>query len=139
MVVPRQDGMWPLGMCRTTGWTTIFIAKGNVEQMPDAAMKDPNNLLVQQQDGSFREFGGTSGLASMHRGRGAAMIDLNRDGLLDVAVVNRRAPMEIWQNVTTNSQNWIALKLRQPGPNRNAVGGWIEVEASARTRPCPHQ
>lgn len=120
------------GDVQNDGLDDIFIAKGNVEQMPDAAMKDPNNLLVQQEDGTFREYGGIAGLASMHRGRGAAMVDLNRDGLLDVAVVNRRAPMEVWQNVTKDSQSWLGLKLLQTGSNRNAIGAWIEIRANTR-------
>ena len=48
----------------------LFVAKGNVDQMPDAAMRDPNNLLIQQPDGSFKEFGDKAGLATTDRARG---------------------------------------------------------------------
>ena len=34
-------------------YTTLF--RSNVEQMPSNAMEDPNNLLMHQPDGSFRE------------------------------------------------------------------------------------
>ncbi len=120
------------GDVQNDGRDDIFIAKGNVEQMPDSAMKDPNNLLLQQQDGSFAEAGGGAGLASMARSRGAALIDMNLDGLLDLAVVNRRAPLEIYQNVTTGTGNWLAVDLTQPAPNTQAVGAWIEVEAAGQ-------
>jgi hypothetical protein len=105
-----------------------FIAKGNVQQMPGNAMEDPNNLLIGQADGSFAEAGDVAGVASTHRGRGAALVDLNADGLLDLAVVNRRAPLEVWQNVTAETGNWISIQLLQDGANTQAVGAWIEVD-----------
>ncbi|MEP3329873.1 CRTAC1 family protein [Sedimentitalea sp.] len=122
------------GDVQNNGRDDVFISKGNVEQMPDSAMEDPNNLLVQQSDGSFVEMGAEAGLASMHRGRGAAMVDLNRDGLLDVAVVNRRAPLEVWQNITRDPGNAIAISLRQSAPNVDAVGAWVEVRANGVTQ-----
>lgn len=109
----------------------LFIAKGNVDQMPSNAIKDPNNLLVQQADGTFEEHGDTAGVASTARARGASLADLNGDGLLDLVVINRRAPMEVSRNVTPVPGNWIALDPLQKGPNPNALGAWIEVQTPA--------
>ena len=39
------------------GLLDLFIAKGNVEQMPDFAAFDPNNLLIGQWNGKFVEAG----------------------------------------------------------------------------------
>ncbi len=115
------------------GLDDVFIAKGNVEQMPDSAMADPNNLLMQQTDGTFTETGLRAGIASMDRSRGAALVDLNLDGQLDLVVVNRRVPVEIYQNATAGTGNWLLLDIRQTGGNPQMVGGWVEVSDGNKT------
>lgn len=113
------------------GRDDIFVAKGNVEQMPDAAMDDPNTLLHQQADGSFREIAAEAGIASMARSRGAALADFDNDGRLDLAVVNRRAPLEVYENASEGG-NWMLVELRQPGTNRDAIGAFIELRSGGR-------
>ena len=121
------------GDVNNDGRDDIFVAKGNVEQMPDTAQKDPNNLMLQQSDGRFVEQGKHAGIASLHRGRGAALIDLNLDGRLDLAVVNRRAPMEIWQNVTETDGNWLMIHVEQGRSNSFAIGSYIEMKTKNKT------
>ncbi len=113
------------------GRPDLFIAKGNVDQMPSNAMADPNNLLMQQPDGTFAERADAAGVASPHRARGAALVDLNADGRLDIVVVNRRAAMEIWENATAGAGGFLAVEPRQPGPNARAVGAWVELRSAA--------
>jgi len=109
------------------GRDDLFIAKGNVDQMPSNAMHDPNNLLMQGADGVFVEKGGVAGIGTLERSRGAGLADLNADGLLDIVVVNRRAPIEVWQNATAQTGHWLAVALHGAGGNTQAVGAWVEV------------
>ena len=109
------------------GLVDLFIAKGNVWDMPDFAMKDPNNLLLQEGDGKFMEAGDKAGVASVEQARGAALADFNLDGLVDMVVVNRNSPAQIWRNASRTAGHWIEVKVEQPSPNRDAVGAWIEV------------
>lgn len=109
------------------GRVDLFVAKGNVAEMPDFAKRDPNNLLVQNDEGNFIEMGLAANIASMNISRGAALTDFNLDGKVDLVVSNRWKDAEIWENTTTKAGNWIELRLQNPGANRDAIGSWIEV------------
>lgn len=115
------------------GRADLFIAKGNVDQMPGLAIKDPNNLLMQNADGTFRETAAEAGIATKERSRGAALADFDGDGRLDLVVMNRRAPMELYRNVTRDTGNWLTVRLTQQGGNVNAVGATVVV-ATEETR-----
>ncbi len=108
------------------GRPDLFVAKGNVDQMPDFAAKDPNNLLLANGDGTFTEAGDVAGVASLAVARGAQVVDLNLDGKLDLVVQNRWTGPEIWRQ-TGDAGGWIELRLAQPGPNRDAIGAVVEI------------
>ena len=116
------------------GFTDLFVSKGNVDQQQDYALRDPSNLFLGQPDGTFVEGADRAGILNFDRGRGAALVDLNLDGLLDLVEVNYRAPMRVWRNngggdarQPKQMGNWLAVDLRQPAPNVDAIGGWLEV------------
>jgi hypothetical protein len=116
------------------GWIDLFVSKGNVEAQADYAAQDPSNLLIGQPDGTFIEGAEAAGIVTFDRARGAAVADLNLDGLLDLVVVYRREPARLWRNVGTGDGDapqpmghWAALRLVDQGPNSQAVGAWIEV------------
>ena len=114
------------------GYDDLFIAKGNVQSMGDVAMFDPNNLLLGSPDGRFHEAGARAGVDSVRRARGAALVDLDLDGRLDIVVANRNEPLEVFWNRTETKDRWIQLRLRQPGANRDAVGAWVSVRSATR-------
>ena len=127
------------------GLLDLFIAKGNVEQMPDFAAHDPDNLLLGNHDGNFVEAGEVAGIAQPTRGRGGAMVDLNLDGQLDIIVVNRDANVSLFRNTGaryTSDEgalprpmgNWLQIALKQSGINRNAIGAKISVKSGNTTR-----
>lgn len=122
------------------GRIDLFVSKGNVNTMPSYAAKDPSNLLLGQPDGTFVEGAPAAGLVAFDRGRGAAVVDLNLDGLLDVVQVNYGQPVNVWRNVGGGSAaapapmgGWLEVRVTQPGPNRDAIGGWLEVRSGDTT------
>jgi enediyne biosynthesis protein E4 len=118
------------------GLADLFIAKGNVDAQPDFAQRDPSDLFLGRGNGTFEEAADRAGILNFHKGRGAALADFNLDGLLDLVEVNVDDPVRLWRNVGTGTSSapaamghWIELRLRDEGPNREAVGAWIEVRA----------
>ena len=114
----------------------LFIAKGNVARMSDFAAYDPDNLLMGSASGRFSEQGAAAGIALDRRGRGASVIDLNADGLLDLVVVNRRENISLFRHQGMASTegprsggNWLKIELQQPGSNRHAVGARLSVKS----------
>jgi enediyne biosynthesis protein E4 len=121
------------------GFIDLFISKGNVSDQPDYARKDASDLLLGQADGTFHEAADTAGIVTFDRGRGAALVDLSLDGLLDIVEVNYGAPVRIWHNVGAGTQarpsgmgNWVEVQIVQGPPNVNAVGAWVEVRTGDR-------
>jgi hypothetical protein len=112
------------------GLVDLFIAKGNVAEMPDFALKDPNNLLLQGADGKFTEMADKAGVASIKVSRGGAVADFNLDGLLDLLVVNRWENAQIWRNTTAAAGHAIMLRLAQQRPNVNGTGAFVEVKTA---------
>jgi hypothetical protein len=122
------------------GRLDLFVSKGNVEVQSDHAAQDPSNLLLAQPDGTFVEAARDAGVLSLGRSRGAALVDLNLDGLLDLVEVQRREAVRVWRNVGTGTADapaamggWAAVRLQQPGANRDAVGAWLDVTVDGTT------
>ena len=110
------------------GLYDLFIAKGNVDRMPDFAQKDPSNLLLQGADGNYIEAADKAGLLNFGQARGAAVADFNLDGKMDVLIVNRHENVKLWRNVSSKLGHWLEVRLQQDGPNRDGIGAWVEVK-----------
>jgi hypothetical protein len=116
------------------GFIDLFISKGNVDQQLDYASRDPSNLLLGNADGTFTEHAQDAGMVSFAKGRGAGFADFNLDGMLDLVEVNFKDPVTLWRNVGSGDAadphpmgGWLALRVTEPGPNRDAIGAWLEV------------
>jgi enediyne biosynthesis protein E4 len=121
------------------GFIDLFVSKGNVSDEVGFATRDPSDLFLGQPDGTFREAAEQAGILSFARGRGAALVDFNLDGLLDLVEVNLGDPVRIWRNVGAGDAahpvpmgSWLGVSVSQPGPNRDAIGAWVEVKTGDR-------
>ena len=118
----------------------LFIAKGNVESMPDFASNDPDNLLLGGFDGKFHEEGDKAGIALPTKGRGAAVDDFNNDGMLDLLVVNREQPASLFRNLGAKTEwghrplaNFAEIELDNGKINPFGVGARINIRIGTKT------
>ncbi|MCV0403121.1 MAG: CRTAC1 family protein [Chloroflexi bacterium] len=122
------------------GFVDLLVTKGNVSEQAGHATRDPSELFLGRADGTFVQAAEEAGILRFDRGRGAAVVDLNLDGLPDVVEVYLGAPVGVWRNVGAGSVDdprpmghWLALRLAQPGPNPDAVGAWVEIRLGETT------
>ena len=116
------------------GLMDLYVSKGNVDQVADYASHDPSNLFIGQSDGTFVEQAAAAGIVDFDHTRGAALVDLNADGLLDLVEVKVNAPVRVWRSVGAGTAtspramgNWLGVIPRDSGGNRDAIGATIEV------------
>jgi hypothetical protein len=124
------------------GLVDLYLTKGNVEKQEGYAKKDPSQLFLQREDGTFAESTKAAGLLQFDRGRGAAVVDLNADGLLDIVEVFRTKPVKVWRNVGAGTAKapealgrWLTLSLQQSGTNPDAIGAIVEVRTGGESSP----
>jgi hypothetical protein len=117
------------------GFIDLFVSKGNVDQQADYATKDPSDLFLGQPGGTFVQAAEAAGILDYARGRGAALADFNLDGLPDLVEVFYGDMVHLWRNsgvagtaaLSAPAAHWLDVRPTEPGPNRDAIGAWIEV------------
>jgi len=76
----------------------------------------------------------TGDLAMPLVGRGSATADMDGDGDLDVVVTQAGQQAVLFRNDQNSGHHWLRLKLRSPGPNVDAIGSRVELNAGGQTQ-----
>jgi len=116
------------------GYSDIFVANdhGMLDfDNPRSTIGQRNQLFRKNRNGSFVEVSGIagSGFKLMNSSRGRALGDYDNDGDIDIFVMNNNGYATLLKNVEGNANNWINIKLRGAGSNRDAVGARVRVVA----------
>ena len=116
------------------GIADLFVPRATSTPRSTRRTRDPNDLFIGRSDGTFVEAADEAGIVRYERARGAALVDLNLDGMLDIVIVNRGDDATLWRNVgrgdaehPTAMGHWIDVRLHQPAPNVDAIGAWVDV------------
>ena len=103
------------------GWLDLFFASGLI----GAGGVTPDIFLHNNQNGTFTDISVSSGLNNSNRGRHAAMVDFDQDGLVDLFVGNYGTPAALYQNradVQGNTNNWLYVTVEGTDSNRDGIG-----------------
>ena len=106
------------------------ITKENLallEQMPSVPL--PNYAFRNNGDLTFTNVAAAWGLAQPGFSNGAAYVDLNNSGALDLVVNNVDAPASIYRNRarTANGAHYLTLVLRGEGKNTGGIGARVTI------------
>jgi hypothetical protein len=122
------------------GKADLFVVNGSTMQDPrdPARLVAMKNFLLWQKDPAdgFFEVGKASGAVfeELHVGRGAAFADYDRDGDVDIFVVNFGEAPLLLRNEGGNRNNWIRVQPRGTASNRDGIGALAEVVANGQTQ-----
>lgn len=110
----------------------LFLANGHVlehiaEILEGATFAEPAQLFLNRGDGIFDEaLSATGVLARPLVARGAAHADYDRDGDLDVLLLENAGPAHLWRNDLEGAE-WLHVQLEGRESNRSALGARIEA------------
>jgi hypothetical protein len=93
---------------------------------------EPDDLFVQQEDGSFVAVGDEWGFADKSIGRGMVAADIDGDGWLDLIVKSFDEPAHYF-HARCGSEAWLQVALVGKAPNTAGIGARVTVEAGGRT------
>lgn len=114
----------------------LFVAFGHLNVGTDDPNPEeqPDALWEQGADGRFTQVAEAWGLAGdLGRKRGFAIVDLNRDGWLDLVRRDLRGPTLV-DIARCGDASWLSIELRQPEKNRYAIGARVRVTAGPVTQ-----
>ncbi len=114
-----------------------LIAYGYLEGDDEVGLLNPvsqkNALFVQGENGLFQEDAAAWGLDDGGVNRGFVLVDLDRNGFLDLVSRDLLGPAKI-RMARCNASNWLAVRLDQGGWNGAAIGARIELTTAMGTQ-----
>ena len=103
-----------------------LLFKG-IEQLEGALL--PNYIFQNSGDLTFQDRTEAWGITQSAYSSGAAYVDLDNDGRLDIVVTNTGSPIQVYKNniLAEEGNNYLQLKLKGPPTNRQGIGAKIYI------------
>jgi hypothetical protein len=125
----------------SVGWGSVFLDADNdsdldlyVSGMLDGSSLLPSAFYQNQGDNTFLIPTGIGFANDTKESYSNAIGDFNNDGLPDIIVMNDTDNNFLWENTTSNSNNWLKLKLQGVTSNKDGIGSRIEVSTGGKTQ-----
>ncbi len=131
----RADGPtvgWGMefGDLNDDGWQDLYVDAGTLDTyLTPPSIPQPNELLVNDKHGSFYDLSSPSSADDVGESRGVAMADYNRDGRLDLYVVNQGGEPHLFRNATKLPRytHWLEVDTVGTVSNRDGCGTTISI------------
>ena len=125
-----EDGFWGWGSCfadfDNDGYLDLFHVNGwtGFLEFED----DPLRYFHSNGDGTFTERSADIGLTDTGQGRGIACFDADRDGDLEIAVINNSDRYLVYyRNDLDSTNHYLGVKLVSLSTNTAGIGAWIKL------------
>ena len=130
------SGGWGWAACTKDfdqdGFLDIFHVNGWREEL---YRETPSRLFWNRLDGTFRQIAAHVGIDDTEQGRGVVCFDADRDGDIDILVVNASEPhLVFYRNDSVGLGNYLVIKLRGSGDNTYGVGSIVKVTTEFGTQ-----
>jgi hypothetical protein len=120
------------------GYPDIFAANGHIDEdigrvQPKIQFREPPLLFHDLGHGRFEDVSKSVGPDFQRPivARGAAYLDYDRDGDLDVVITTNNGPAYLLRNDGGNRNHWLTLKLVGTKSNHSALGAVVHVESAS--------
>jgi len=97
---------------------------GSDGSLPSAFYENSNNIFTIPTSAGF--------INDTAESYANAIGDFNNDGYPDIIVMNDTDNNFLWENTTTNSNNWLKVKLEGTTSNRDGIGSKIEISINGQ-------
>ncbi len=127
------------------GLQDLYVTKGNLRMLtPKLVVNDPNKLFLNKGNGKFEDISALSGVDDVLSHRGAALIDFDHDGDLDIisSVIkmhwsefgNLDQKLKLYRNDSRNKNRWVGFKLVGTSINKSCIGCSVTVTEGEYTQ-----
>ncbi len=131
--LPYSGWSNPVDDYNNDGWKDLFSANGhvidNIQSLQSRSYRQPNTLLLNNGNGTFRDVTADAGpdFSRPAAHRGAAAVDIDNDGRMDLIVTALGERPKLLRNVSPPEGRWLTLRLVGRISNRDGLGTIVRV------------
>ena len=120
------------------GYPDIFAANGHIEDeigrvQPKVSYRQAPLLFHNLGNRQFANVtsGAGASLSKPLVARGAAFVDYDRDGDLDLLITTNNGPAYLYRNDGGNRNQWLSVRLSGTRSNRDGIGAIVRLESAS--------